>query len=128
MVEGYERLRKQVSQDADRMAEKDKIFELQRTLVSAQAEALKTQEDGHWQERVSLEFDGKGACFVVTHSEEGESLGVGAAYQSSSLSGLQPTLETTPYSVAITLPYLKAIAKLFEVEGNRIPMTRSGSL
>ena len=128
VADGYERLHKQVDQQEDRMAQQEKLFSMQRTLVNAQAQALKSLNDDGWRERVSLEFDEKGACFVFAHSEEGGSFGVGAAYQSNSLSGPQPTLETTPFSVQITLPYLKAIAKLLEVEGNRIPMTRSGSL
>jgi|SRR5579872_1717116 len=127
LTEGYERLSKQLTRQEEQIARQTTLLAMQSELANAQTELLR-KKDENLQDRVSLEFDVNGAYFVYAHGEEGDSFSVGATYQSSSLSGLQPTLETTPFSVAITLPYLKAIVRLLEVEGNRIPMMRSGSL
>jgi hypothetical protein len=126
MIAGYDQLREEIGKQEEQIARQEKQAELQHAMLT-QVEALK-KDDGNWRDKVSLEFDAKGTCFVYAHVENGESFSVGAAYQDNTLVGLRPTLETTPFSVRITLPYLKAVAKLLEVEGSQIPTTRSGSL
>lgn len=102
--------------------------EVQKAQESLEAEKGKfSAMDGRpASELVSLQFSDEGdICQVVVLPEDAEAFGCGVAYLNS---GMQVELETTPFSVALTLPYMRAVYRTLEENAHRLPVGRSQKL
>ena len=79
-----------------------------------------------YKQMVSLHFNHSGTvCLVYVNPEEGEPFGCGAAYLNDFM---QVELESPPFKVALTLPYLLAVHRVLQERSHELPQGRSKSL
>lgn len=75
---------------------------------------------------VSLDFSDEGdICEVWVHPEDSEPFGCGVAYLNRAM---QVELETPPFKIGLTMPYLRAVYRMLEDNAHRLPIGRSPSL